>query len=194
MKTIKYNPVFGTHIRDACALAVKLARSENARVEFTFNEAKLVATPKSSATTLQKDFDEYQAKESERYRNSKAGKAAAAERKRLVARRQKTVDRIEAHLAGIISGGMDRLLRELANYASAADDVAVKKNLLGVATALRAAGYRNYYGVGKGADWFNTRERMGPYIVGQAINCMEIGMAPHPVLIDFVDGYFNLRP
>ena len=61
-----------------------------------------------------------------------------------------------------------------------------------LAAQLEAAGYAENEHVGEKPEWFNTRPRMAHYIVGQALNCLRIGMGPHPITGSFVDKYFAL--
>lgn len=55
---------------------------------------------------------------------------------------------------------------------------------------LRDAGFKSNQFVGEKEDWFNTRERLGLWIIGQAMNCMEHGMGPHPMTVTFCEKYF----
>lgn len=57
MKTIQYEPLLGTNIRNACVYAGYLSRQNKARVMFNFNGVSLYATPKRCLPSMLWDWE-----------------------------------------------------------------------------------------------------------------------------------------
>lgn len=51
--TIQFDPGAGSHIRDACIEALRIANQEKQEVEFTFNGVKVIGHPGDSAESIQ---------------------------------------------------------------------------------------------------------------------------------------------
>lgn len=52
MKTVTWDVPKGMHIQHACEYAIRKAKRNKCNVELTFNDTKLVATPKKTAYIL----------------------------------------------------------------------------------------------------------------------------------------------
>ncbi len=192
MKT--YEPLAGTHITGACAQAVALAVESDEPVRFKFNDIMLQAIPTDDPKVIVDRWHAIHAEQQEAYRNSPAGRETKRLRDAEVVRKQTELNAAVEALPKILR--TDNHLNALVGWIKAlidpSDDVETKWNPNSVADLLEAAGYINNDNVGHEPEWFNTRERAGRYLVGQAINCMRKGMGPHPITLKFADEYFAL--
>jgi hypothetical protein len=189
-----FEPSAGTRIDEACRQAVALAVEHDTEVRFVFNDIALSAKPTDRPQLLADRWHSILTAKQEAYERSPEGIAAKAARANAIIRQQAELDAIVDALPKIlrVDGHLDALVKWVKEITSAADDVAVKWSPQVVADQLEAAGYQENEHVGQSPDWFNCRERMGRYIVGQAINGMRIGMGPHPIAQSFADRYFKL--
>lgn len=189
-----YSPLAGTHIDKACEEAVAQARALDEPVRFTFNGIALQALPSDQPETIRQRWTTIQAEQHTAYRNSREGKAAQARREATITRRQRETDSAIDALPKILrtDNHLDALMNWLRAFVTSADDVAVRWDQGAVVDRLILAGYHENENVGQKPEWFNTRERMGRYIIGQAINCIAHAMPPHPITIRFVEKYFAL--
>lgn len=138
-----------------------------------------------------RQWDERNEASRRRYRDSPQGKAEADRRVKEILRKQRSINDSRDTLA-FIADDQDKLMFWLKSFAYDADDIGVQFSKDRLAEQLEAAGYAENEHVGEKPEWFNTRPRMAHYIVGQAINCLRIGMCPHPITGSFVDKYFTL--
>ena len=192
MKTpLQYSPSAGTHIRYACQEAIALAGNRNRPVHFSFNGTRMKVHKRLPLQHVLRQWDERTEASRRRYRNSPKGKAAAEKRNTEILRKQRSLNTSLDVLADIIAD-QDKLMLWLKSFAQDADDIGVTFSKERLAAQLEAAGYAENEHVGEKPEWFNTRPRMAHYIVGQALNCLRIGMGPHPITGSFVDKYFAL--
>jgi hypothetical protein len=91
------------------------------------------------------------------------------------------------------NGNMGNLMDWLESFTLPADDIAVKINHGYIAGLMEGAGYVENDGVGNSPEWFSNQERMGRYIVGQAIACLKSGMPPHGITLSFVAKWRGLN-
>lgn len=87
---------------------------------------------------------------------------------------------------------MDDIMSWLCGFTDAANYAGVRFDIPEVLRQFRDAGFEANTHVGQPPEAFNNRTMMGTYIIGQSMNCLEHGMAPHPMTITFVDRYFCL--
>jgi hypothetical protein len=192
MKTLRYHVSGGTHISGACAKACSMARREKAMVRFDFNDTQLFATPKKSPVTIEWEFEQATDRARSKWLNSEACKRQMAERALQLVH-------MNAEMAALLIGlpkalaSMDSTMHWLNDYARLADDVGVSHDGERVSKALIEAGYQPGAHVGRSPNFFSTRKVMGEYIIGQALNCMAMGMPPHPITQSFCEKYFALR-
>lgn len=204
MKTMTYEPSAGTRIEHACDEAVKLAKRSGATVRFKFNDVELKATPDLKPDEIVDDWRRESARLSEEYRNSPEGRAEAARRAAEIVSKQDAVTAAIRSLPGLVeNNNMDHLMGWLHSFVEHADDIGVDMNAAAnlnggghewIAILFESKGYKENHHVGQSPEWFNTRERMGQYIIGQAINCLRRGMPPHPITQSFVAKYYALPP
>jgi len=190
-----YKPSAGTEISHACREAVDMAKRSGVNVRFKFNDVELTATPDLQPDEVVAEWRRESNRISEEYRNSPAGRAAAAARTAEIARLKTQSESLLMALSSILlSGSTDELMSWLKSFALVADDVSVNLDTAALAAKFEAAGFKENEGVGQNPEWFNTRPRMAGYIVGQVINCLKRGMPPHPVTVSFVEKYQALSP
>lgn len=182
-----YVPLAGEHIKQACTRAIFIARSNEEDCGFKFNDIALIATPDSTVEQLEKLFFDEMDRAHQEYEASPKGIAAMAQRQEEVKQRQEAVSRLAC--ADIEEMSMDEVIAWLKEFTHAADDIEVRKPLKTITQLLEAAGFEANAHVGKEPGWFNTRQRMGEYVVGQAMECMKRGMPPHPICLTFCKKY-----
>jgi hypothetical protein len=186
----RYVPSAGSHIDRACEEACRYAATDNDIVAFTFNGITLVANPKTDWRELSKQYSEKSDQRREDYRKSPEGIAAATQRADDVAKKQKIVSDLIYALPKVLAGGrLDDAITWLKQFTNPADDIEVKFNASEVARSFIAYGWKENDCVGEKPEWFNSKYRMGRYIVGQAINCLKMGMAPHGITLSFIEKY-----
>ena len=203
MKYLNYNPCTGTHIECACNEALTLAQSRNRPVRFAFNGVTLKVNKHLSRRHILRQWDEMMAARKRRHRESKAGREAARKRAAEIAQKQDTITAAIRSLPGLVEGNnLDHLIGWLKSFAYHADDVAIDFNaaaglrgggLEWICLLFESKGYRENDGVGQSPSWFNTRGRLGRYIIGQAIGCMRHGMPPYPCTEQFCNQYFAIQ-
>lgn len=193
MKTMTYRPIVGDRISHSVQEASRLSKTHRCRVRFEFNEVTLQATPKKSPVTLLWEWELICGQHYEQYRLSKAGQVARRLRNGEVATRRENVASLIARLPRLLAAGdVDGLMLWLDLFVDSADDVDVHFDCAELARTLEASGFIENDLVGQPPASFNTREKVGRYIVGQAINCLRSGMPPHLLTQSFVAKYFEI--
>lgn len=194
----------GTTIEQAASDAVALAKTRKRAVAFNFNGIKMVAPPsrKTAANILANSFIRQSEKRAEDWRNSAEGIAYAEESRARLARCQADAKGHMHALPGIISlkeAQMSTIIGWLASLSETCQHSEIDwkaatgmggESLEWPAALLISAGYRENDLVGEPAESFSTRERMGRYIIGQAINCFRCGLPPHSITQKFAKEYF----
>lgn len=210
-QTLKMELCAGDSIGFAARQALQLARRNNAEVVFKFNDILMRVRPQEdNAKAIEARYMAAMEAERKAWRASAAGKAYAGRRALELAKRQDTVTAAIRGLPGLLAlqeadiaplTRSDMVVSWLNSFVEDADDVDIDWNKATglrrggkewLATLFISAGYRESDLVGEPAESFNTRERMGRYIVGQAIHHLRQGMPPHPVLQRFAKDYFAL--
>ena len=89
---------------------------------------------------------------------------------------------------------LEKIIDWLDEFTPLSDDIGVTSefNPFDISNQLTRAGFNENEGVGEDPGWFNTRQRMGRYIIGQVINCLNKGMPPHPITTTFIEKYRQL--
>lgn len=191
MKT--YTPTAGMHIKAACAEACKIADADNEDVGFSFNGIDLVATPSTGPDVLAEEWERISDERAEAYRNSPEGRAEAARRAEEIAFKKSHVKALVDGLPEVLrGGGMAVLMGWLEEFTCVADDVGIGLDHAELQNMFIAAGYVTGYGVGNPPEWFNTSDRLGRYIVGQVMSCLQSKMPPHPMTVSFISEWRRL--
>lgn len=192
MKAIAYEPLAGTHIRDASETARRMAVKRRRPVRFRFNDVVLVATRKTSVDSLLWSFDLVMHQHRQAYRNSRRGREAAARRSRVLQSAQQVVDHLLNTLDASIQNGLSDTVLWLSRFSDVADDCDLRYSKEEIRQKLLGAGYIENQHVGCNQEDFDVREILGQYIVGQAINCLGHGLPPHPITSKFAAKYATL--
>lgn len=170
----RYEPSAGEHIEHACKQAAALAINTGEDVIFRFNDIEVTATPEGGWKELLKEWNQEFKTKQEEYRKSPEGIESARKRKLDIQNHQLLVDCAITALPSVLgSKELDAVIEWLTSFCGPADDIGVKWDRSLVIGLFEAHGFKENEHVGKVPEWFNTRERMGRYIVGQAINCMK---------------------
>ena len=193
MNAVDYDPLCGTHIRVASETARKMAIANNCSVRFKFNDVYLVATRKTSVTSLLWTFDLVMNQHSQTYRKSKRYAEQERRRKQKLADDQQTVNHILNTLDASIANGLSDVVLWLSRFSEVADDCGLVYSEHEMAQKLTAAGYVNGQHCGRPQSDFDNRQVLGEWIVGQAISALEHGLPPHPITQKFAEQYFNIR-
>jgi hypothetical protein len=188
---IKYDPPCGYHIRDACAEAVKMARTNGRNVAFSFNGVDLIAKPTTKPAALQRRFSAGMEANSKAYRESPEGIASAAARVKEIATKQWLHDTLVAGLPATLTQPEARIVEWVREFQDPADDIGVVRDFPAVIAAFESAGYKANDCTNLPRERYKERSIMGRYIIGQAISCMKSGLPPHQITHTFVEQYFN---
>lgn len=190
---LQYSGHPGEHIRNSTINSLRLSQERGEPVQITFNDVQLVVDYYShTADQVVEMYDEASAKRHQEWRSSPAGIAAAREEEIRLQEHQRKHDELMSTLIGV-AGDEAKLMDWLAAYSDAADHVGVEnKDFLGVCSVLEVYGYVENDCVGFPESEFENPRTLARYIAGQAINCMRIGMGPHPITHSFVEKYRGL--
>jgi hypothetical protein len=190
---IEYTATCGEHIdtsiKNACALAV----NKNKNVFFNFNDDTIRVTPNSDVQEIKREREERLIKKQKEYESSDEFKNIKIKAELDLASTQIQIGSLINLLLNDKVVTLDELMKWLKKFADVADRIGVTYNKTELIDWFTKNGYVMGYGVGQPPEFFETKERLGRYIVGQAMSCLNSGMGPHPVTINFVDKYFTLK-
>lgn len=188
-----YEPMIGEDIRQSCEATISLAQANSEPVTFTHNGVTVTANPDSTAEGLYQQWRAEMDRQAEEYRRSPEGIRQAEEAKARLVSDQGIVDSLIDRLPDVLhSRNLDNLMSWCKNFTNPADHTGVTFEHQYVFNLLMGAGYIENAHVGKAPEFFDNRQVMGEWIVGQVIDCLSKGMGPHPITQMFVDKYFEL--
>lgn len=175
--------------RDECvATAIKEAKLLGEPITLHFNENVLKITGDTDPVALEKERQEQSRKHWEAYKQTPAYKAEKAREAAQNARNQKKIDDLMASLDGALSKGIGATVGWMKDYSAVADDRRLKTDNKLVLKKVLAAGYQANAHVGRAPEALEADyAAAGEYIMGQCIDCMEKGYAPHPIAGMFAD-------
>ncbi len=180
----------GEHIARTARRAVALRNSSNEDVAFAFNGIEIVCGERDTPDTVEARWQEESDKAAERYRNSPEGKRSAekAEDRRLDCQRR-TDDLLE-RLPAIVND-QSELVKWLASLSHYGDHTGITWSKKFIVEQLEDAGY--VQGLHVGRKDFDDPKIMAEYIIGQAIDCLKMGMSPHPITQKFAADYAKMK-
>ena len=213
MKFFDYEPMAGEHILKSCSGAIKIANEQSLPVRFKFNGIVLVARSDSKPETLAEKYHADSDKRFEKYQKTKKYRVQIAKRNAEIKFKEVEIKKLFDRLDLIIKKNfLDKVVSEnlkgrlpinteknqgelldwLDKFTPLADDIEIKFDRAALASKLEEAGFIENESVGMNPGWFDTREKMARWILGQVINCLKKGMPPHPIMTSFIEKYREL--
>jgi hypothetical protein len=207
---VTYRPLCGTHIGNACKEAIDLAIESDSPVVFTFNDIEIKAYETSTVEELCQKYSYETKVRAEAWHRTQEYKDQQDKRNLEVAEKSwqvlelfKKLDLIieKCFIAKVmkdrgITLTLERSQEELLNwmelFVPLADDIAIEFDKELLISKLNKAGFFENEEVGRNPDWFDTRDKMARYIIGQVIGCLKSGMPPHPMTVSFIEKYREL--
>ena len=183
----------GSEISDTSRTASILARTHNCKVQFNFNGVPLQATPKKSPVTICWEFQKIISQHCERYYRSPEGKKERARDESEVKVAQKAIDHWMLIVRDMLESGLDNTIGWLSNFLPLANRVGTKVNHSLLISLFEAQGYKAEECTGKGEAFYEVKENLGRYIVGQVLSMWKSTGAVHPHICDFCENYETLR-
>ncbi len=180
----------GCHLRSAAAQLVKAAK-ESGEARGMFNDIELRATADTTSTEIEQYFDRETKARSEAYRNSAAGIADAADRKRRRADAQAMHDGLMRKLTDLDFSDDVAVLAWVCAMQDPTDSVGVIVRRDTIVQAFEAKGFEAGANCGfKYRD--GDRDNMFRYLVGQALDGLKRGPAINPIIHKFADNWRKL--
>lgn len=191
---MKYKTFIGESIKHACSNATLMAIKNQCDVEFEFNGVKLIATKDTPSHWLESEFDRILKENREKYLQSDEYKALQQKQMEELEQCQNIMDTsIMPVFADIVEcGNLDYIMSWLKQFTINADFIGVTYDKKFIADFLELNGFKENEHVGQPKEFFNTKNNMAHYIIGQVINCLRKDMPPHPITLKFIDDYFLL--
>lgn len=189
MKVMRLSFLVGDNIDNASRTASRFARKHNCRARFDFNGVLLCATPKKSPVTIGWEYRQ----QAERCRLSSAGQEERARSEAEVKSAQTAIDQWMLILPDILRSGLDNTIGWLSNFLPSADRVGTQVNLPMLISLFEGAGYKADECVGQDKSFYEVRENLGRYIVGQVLSMWKSVGAVHPRICDFCEEYETMR-
>jgi hypothetical protein len=190
---LTYEPSPGTHIATASREAAALAVQHRRAVTFNFNDICVIAWPGDSPEYIEAQWTCTHDRKAKQWHDGPGGRKHQEWKRAEDAKHQEATDALCRRLPDAIAGSLDAVVAWCAELSEVADWCGVNWDKCRVRRMLENAGYREGENVGQPQDWFTTRDRLGRYIVGQALNCMAMGMPPHPMTRVFAERYAKLE-
>ena len=212
-----YDVPAGESIDRACVNAIDMAIKNDANIIFNFNGTEVIANKNSDARDLINGWEDAMERSARQYEESTEGIAEAIRREEEVKTKQARIRELMGEIGPLLDSmseeeifkaflaklnetlventeedSPDSLMDWLYSFAEIADDIRLEFNKYELAKKLEDAGFVHNQYVGNSPEWFNTRQRMARYIVGQVIDCLLGGMPPHPVTMTFIEKYREL--
>ncbi len=188
-----YEPSLGEDISTACAEALKLAKESNEIVGFNFNGILVAVTPDDTVERIYRRYVEKVEKRRREYLESEEYRIQQLKRAEEVKIKQQKVNALIAEAPEIIDGGSySEILDWLVSFADSADDVDVSFDVTPLYTLFCNRGFKANENVGLENTAYADKATLARYIIGQALDNLEHGMAPHPILHNFVQNWKKL--
>lgn len=185
---LRIEPSLGESIQTTAQRAVQFSDDRDAPVQFDFNGVHIVVQTGDTELEVIAQWDSECKRQSDEYHASPQYAFDQAEKEVRRKRFQKTVTNLCACLPACILRGDDVVVRWVGEFARPADHVGVIFDPYVLVDKLEAAGYVNNAYVGDD-EVKASRLKQARWMIGQAINCLALGIPPHPVLIEFARQY-----
>lgn len=96
-------------------------------------------------------------------------------------------------LPDMLRSGLDNTIGWLSNFLPSANRVGTELNLPLLIGLLEAQGYKANENVGQDKAFYEVKENLGRYIVGQVLSMWKSVGAVHPRICDFCEDYEAMR-
>ncbi len=182
----------GDHLSSVIRKAIGVADSFETKVGFTFNGARIIVVKGDTVETVETEVQRQWNAQSAAYAASPAGIRAKHDAQQRLSNAVLTHAACMAALPMICGKARidePELMDWLAIYAAAADHVDVQCDYPRVLELLAKAGYFANHNCGLDRSEYDKPSIMASYIIGQAMDCMQKGMPPHPITISFIEKY-----
>lgn len=189
MGTATYQPTVGEHVLESCRNAIEQAQRRRGNVLFKHNDVTMVATPRGDAEKMVRLWQ---------WRIN----AIPTTHEQTLARREMEQRRAdESARAGRLAMALPRvlemkhegaLIRWIDELVKCGDWIGMPVDWADLRLQLEGAGWVQGDACDMGAGWYNTRERMARWIVGEVMNHFSRDMPPHPITGKFCGQYFEL--
>ncbi len=183
----------GQHIDHASRVASSLAREKNCGIRFDFNGISLLATPKKSPVTIGWEFEQITGQHAERYRLSPEGQMEKVRNEREIKSAQTAIDHWMLILPDMLKSGLDNTIGWLSNFLPVADRVGTEMNIPLLVGLFEAQGYKAGELTGHDKAFYEIKENLGRYIIGQVLQMWKDVGAVHQRICDFCEDYETLR-
>lgn len=184
----------GQHIKNACEEAKNLAIKHNTKVEFDFNGVTLYCNPDSDLAFVEECFNVALRENREKYLQSNEYKELQQKQAEELELHQDNIDCLMISFYHVVNhSNLDSIMTWLKQFTENADYIGVTYDKEYIADFFESNGFKENEYVGEDKDFFKYKSNMAHYIIGQAINCLRIGMPPHPITLKFIDDYFALE-
>lgn len=187
----------GDYYSSVAGKAIKIAHEKDVDVFFEFNGHTIHVDKLSTLDELSMVYGKLCQEAREKYDASEEGKKYDEKRKKDVVTKQKIVDALTTSLLSFNEKDEAKrdgfVLRMLSELSDPADDIDVNTEFGSIVEKLKSLGYMDSDCVKLEKSEYEKRPTLARYIVGQCISCMRKGMAPHYVVTQFVENYFNLK-
>lgn len=193
MRTLKMEVGCGEHIDCASRTASRLARTKKCGVRFNFNGISLLATPKKSPVTIGWEYEQITGKQAEQYRLSLKGQKERARNQAEVKSAQTAIDHWMLILRDVLQSGLDNTIGWLSNFLPVADRVGTTVNYPLLVGLFEGQGYKAGELTGQDKAFYEIKENLGRYIIGQVLSFWKDCGAVHPRICDFCEDYEALR-
>lgn len=186
-KTITIDPACGSYIKTVIQQAISIAATKDCNVSFTFNGIELIVNALSIYDDVIKEWDTKRKEESERWRNSPEGIAYFEEQRLDTEKKQRIMNSLMV-IAPCVwkqNKNWNRKMKWLVDYHSCnISSVSYDKDKI---ISIVENSHEDGWGVGKPQEFFENKENMAKYVIGQWLNMMKKMDCVHDMVGSFAE-------
>lgn len=190
----------GCCISEVCGVTTRTSSAWRAKIEFDFNGIPVKVSPFQDRWDVEQQWQSESKRRHEEYLNSDEYKAYLLERQAELKETQSKLDALLTELPSLVKDE-SLLMAWCGNFADIADDVGLVWSKSSTYDILSQAGWvEDAECIPKYASDEEKKIRKAAlatfkpvfarWVVGQVMNCLGMGMPPHPITRKFVDEYF----
>lgn len=182
----------GSHITQAVEESLALAKQHTDKVvSFDFNGIQVLITSWDTVESGINRWERLRELFSAVYRESPAYKEELKKQIKQVKLEQERLDFLLSHLY-LTEGNEDSLIAWLKEFSLIADDDRLKWDKKALAEQLTSFGYAANTFLNLPEKSYNNKAIFAGYLIGQALDQLERGFPPHPMLSSWCDKYKTL--